>query len=101
MGILEIAYELYKFEWLQNEISPQELFDAWQEYYDYVIECIENDEHELSFDGWVWDYNNGFKGMMYVSIDEFEDNEFKNANYMKYLLSEKQFEIWKTISTFG
>ena len=101
MGILEIAYELYKLEWLQEFVAPQELFDAWQEYYDYVIECIENDEHELSFSGWLWDYNNGFKGMMYISIDEFEDNEFKNVEYMKHLLSEKQFEIWKTIITFG
>ena len=100
MEILEIAYELYKLEWLQEFVSPQELFDARKEYYDYLIEQTKENEEWLSFDGWLFDMN-GFHGMLYVGFDEFKDNEFENEEYMKHLLSENQFEIWKLVRTFG
>ena len=100
MGILDIAYELYKLEWFQEFVGPQELFEALQEYYDYVIECEKNNKNALSFDGWLVDMN-GFYGRLYVSIDEFKDKEFGDEKYMKHLLSENQFEIWKLVRTFG
>ena len=100
MGILDIAYELYKLEWLQEFIAPQELFDALQEYYDYVIEQTKDTEEVLTFGGWLFDMN-GFNGMLYIGFDEFKDNEFENEEYMKHLLSENQFEIWKLVRTFG
>ena len=53
MEILEIAYELYKLEWLQEFVSPQELFDTLKEYYDYVIEQTKENKEVLSFDGWL------------------------------------------------
>lgn len=39
----------------------------------------------------------GYRGECYACYDEFLDNEFRDEDYMKYLLNEKDFEDWKQL----
>lgn len=41
---------------------------------------------------------NGFNGELYVCMAEFEDNEFKEEEYMKSLLDNDDFETWKSLN---
>lgn len=64
------AYELYKIDWCSQR--------------NYKI----NDVDEES----------GFAGELYVCLDEFKDVEFKDEEYIKYLLNDEDFRLWKTLT---
>ena len=43
----------------------------------------------------------GINGECYVSLDEFADNEFRDADIVKTLLPPSEFDIWKEFMTFS
>ena len=67
----EEAYELYKRDWCKARGYD----------YEEVLEADFNDE----------EYN----GEMYASLGEFEDMEFTDAEYMRYLMGAKYDEYMK------
>lgn len=86
MFISEVAYELYKQNWIDTHITPEMRLKALRKYYQYVDECLGNTEPYDSFEDWI--YEQGYEGgILYVSFDEFLDNEFQDKEYMKELLS--------------
>lgn len=65
------AYNLYVADWLnQRNIS--------------ILDVDFNDT-ELNF-----------YGEIFACFDEFENNEFQDREYMWYLLSNDDFELWKS-----
>lgn len=85
MFISEVAYELYKQNWIDTHTTPEMRLKALRDYYQYVDECLENIEPYESFENWI--YEQGYEGgILYVSFDEFLDNEFQDKEYIKDLL---------------
>ena len=85
MFISEVAYELYKQNWIDTHTTPEMRLKALRDYYQYVDECLENTEPYESFENWI--YEQGYEGgIFYVSFDEFLDNEFQDKEYIKDLL---------------
>ncbi len=44
-----------------------------------------------------WNYETGFNGESFVTFKEFCENEFKDEDMMKVILSEDEFTFWKAI----
>lgn len=90
MFISEVAYELYKQNWIDTHTTPKLRLQVINDYYDYIQETMENDDCEDfecydSLEEYI--YDNGYpNGEMYACFDEFLDNEFQDKEYMKKLL---------------
>lgn len=87
MFILEAAYELYKQNWIDSHTTPQIRLNAARDYQIYKMEELENnnDDDIMSFEDWI--FEQGYEGgILYVSFDEFIDNEFDDEEYMSELL---------------
>lgn len=67
------AYEFYKKDWCATR--------NWS--YDEVCKANSEDME--------------YKGQMFVCKDEFEDYEFSDKDYMKYLLNEEDFWCYQKI----
>ena len=89
MNISEIAYELYKLDWTNSNVSEKMQLDAFREYLLYRKECIENNEEVDSFDEWLLEVGYGY-GSLYVSYEEFCDEEYRDRNYIRYLLDDTE-----------
>ena len=88
-NISKIAYELYKQNWIDAHTTTKERLNSLANYY---IESDEQDEEQLYED---WLYEVGFNGEIYVSYDEFLDNEYLEEDYMKEVLNnEILFKIY-------
>lgn len=86
MTISELAYELYKIEWL-SRYSADTMSDFVKQYYnDCKIDS--NDDSTLTevFEEF------GFDGEIYVCYEEFLDNEYQDKEYMRDLLDDDQYE---------
>lgn len=70
------AYELYKKDWCVTRG------------YSYAEVC-QADKEDVEY-----------HGEMFVCKAEFEDNEFLDEEYMKYLLSEEDFWCWKKVMEY-
>lgn len=91
----EMAYILYKEDWVREHISKECLLQTMRDYSDYTDDCVVNHAEFNSYEDWLQE--NGFSGtggMVYASFDEFDDNEYEDGEYMKYLLSKDDFEFW-------
>ena len=87
MFISEVAYELYKQNWIDTHTTPQMRLNAQRDYQLYKMEELErnNDDDIMSFEDWI--FEQGYEGgILYVSFDEFLDNEFQDKEYIKDLL---------------
>ena len=71
--LLETAYKKYKKDWCNSRGWPLKEVEA----------AYERDEE--------------YKGQMFVCLDEFEDCEFQDEDYMLYLLSEDEFAFWQEL----
>ena len=61
--------------------------NAARDYQIYKMEELENnnDDDIMSFEDWI--FEQGYEGgILYVSFDEFIDNEFNDKEYMRELL---------------
>ena len=98
MDIRELAYELYKIDWMRR-ISADRQMDSLRDYYREAKEdekiaaelaeefgSPENsgDSGGYSYDDYI--FESGYDGEIYVCYDEFLDNEYMDKKYMKRLL---------------
>jgi hypothetical protein len=42
-----------------------------------------------------WDPEDGFRGESFVCMAEFEQCEFQDKGYMRYLLAPEQYRLWQ------
>jgi hypothetical protein len=42
-----------------------------------------------------WDSEDGFHGESFVCLAEFEQSEFQDKGYMRYLLAPEQYRLWQ------
>lgn len=87
--ISEIAYELYKQNWVDTHTTREMRLDALREYYSYRKECIDNNFEIDSFDEWISEIGYG-SGSLYVCYEEFCDMEYHDKEYMCELLSDEK-----------
>ena len=85
-SIRELGYELYKVDW-QRRISADRQMDLLKDYYDYTLASGEED---YAYEDYLFD--NGYNGELYVSFDEFEENEYQDQEYMETLFSKEQYK---------
>lgn len=86
--ISQVAYELYKQDWVDTYTTAVERLDALREYSRYNMECAEDGEEVESFEEWLWDV--GYGGSFYVCYDEFLDAEYQDKGYIRALLVDEE-----------
>ena len=69
------GYETYKYNWIKEHINPETLYN---EYLQFLLEKINNDSNE-TFENYLFNY--GFKGEIYVSYDEYINNEYNEEEW--------------------
>lgn len=79
MNITELAYELYKIDWMRR-ISAEHQMDVFKNFYQNQ-EGQEDSEYTIK--DWIED--EGYDGELYVCKDEFLDTEYLDKEYMKSL----------------
>jgi hypothetical protein len=85
MDNVKLLYELYKLDWIRNHISYKELMQSLSEYNKEKYINYSGDDR-YTFEDWLFD-NCGFPcGQMYACIDEFIENEYRDAEYVRGLL---------------
>ena len=77
MTIRELAYELYKMDWMRR-ISCGIQMEVLKEYYQ---ETTEEDREVYTFEDYVLEY--GYSGQLYVGFNEFLRAEYLDEFYMK------------------
>lgn len=85
-GITEIAYELYKQDWIETHTTAtQRLNDIriWAE------TEIENHDEDMACSYEECREEFGYDGELYACYDEFLDSEYLDKEYMYYLLQDK------------
>lgn len=85
MNIKLLCYELYKIDWVRTHISTIRELNSLKKYY--------MNNNDLDYKNFMNSYNNelntvGYDDEMYVSFDEFIDNEFNDKEYIKSLLND-------------
>ena len=85
MNIKLLCYELYKIDWVRTHISAIRELNSLKKYY--------MNNNDLDYKNFMNSYNNElntveYDGEMYVSFDEFIDNEFNDKEYIKSLLND-------------
>jgi len=88
MDISEIAYELYKEDWIGKYTTTYQRVKTKREYLEYRKECIDNDFEIDAFEEWIWD--NGYSGTLYVCYEEFCEMEYHDKEYMYSLLESEE-----------
>ena len=77
MTIRELAYELYKMDWMRR-ISCGFQMDTLKDYYQ---KTTEEDREVYTFEDYVLEY--GYSGQLYVGFNEFLRAEYLDEFYMK------------------
>lgn len=92
MDIVELAYMLYKIDWLSH-ISHDQIADLVKNYYDKTAELYPNHKERPDPDIGLSNYfdDHGFNGETYDSYTHFVYGKFLNKAYMKTLLNKKQY----------
>lgn len=83
--ITEMAYDLYKQDWIDQHTTPHMRLKSIHDYYAYVQECMELDDEPESYEDYLFEY--GFDGSLYVCYDEFCDAEYQDQSYITNLLN--------------
>ena len=90
-NLKRIAYEKYQLDWLKNHnFSIKDLLQKIEK----IPFSRERNIVEDKLDAFE---EIGFDGEIYVCFKEFLDNEFQEKDYMKFLLTEEEFEEYKKI----
>ena len=96
-NIEDIAYNKYQLDWMKtHNHSIKELIQKIQEYRLDAIDdgAFDDDTTDLIFLE-QFEANDGFNGELYVCFDEFLNNEYQDADYMRTLLNEEEFKRYK------
>ena len=89
LDITEIAYELYKQDWIDTNTTREMRLDSLRNYYSYRKECIEADLEIDSYEEWLLE--GGYEsGSLYVCFEEFCDAEYHDKEYIVSLLSDPE-----------
>lgn len=89
--IKELAYELYKLDWMRR-ISADRQMDKMKDYYEECVTIGLNPytgDAELQYTMSLEDYLNdtdGYDGELSACFEEFIDNEYQDEGFMKTLL---------------
>lgn len=87
MTISELAYELYKVDWMKR-VSSECQSETIKNYYNKLSEGEAPTDY--SFENYLSD--NGYNGELYCSYGEFIDCEYQDEEYMRELLGDELFE---------
>ena len=77
MTIRELAYELYKMDWMRR-ISCDIQMDTLKDYYQ---ETTEEDREEYTFEDYILEH--GYQGQLYACYEEFLEEEYLDESYIK------------------
>lgn len=83
--ISELAYALYKQDWIDTHTTPASRLESVREYYAYTQECVEANDEPDSYENYLEE--NGFHGFLYVCYDEFCGTEYMDEDYIAHLLN--------------
>ena len=85
--LAQAGYDLYKEDWMRRITNKQKL-DRIRDYYDELLDG--------AFEGDFPEYEEevGYEQGIYVCFSEFLDNEYQDAEYMKTLFSDKQYQLY-------
>lgn len=89
--IQQIAYEKYQLDWmLRHGYSLQDLMQELHEYQcgsedSKIVPAIFND----------WQKDSGFHGELWACFDEFCETEYRDSQYIKFLLTENEYAEYK------
>ena len=89
MTIRELAYELYKMDWMRR-ISCDIQMDTLKDYYQ---ETTEEDREVYTFEDYVLEY--GYSGQLYVGFNEFLRAEYLDELYNLTII-EQDYELTKS-----
>ncbi len=87
MGIKKVAYEKYKETWIRERNYTSEFLEKIHNQY-------EKEKHEdtYSFEDYINEY--GYEGECYACFEEFLNTEYLEQEYMRELLSGKEYEMY-------
>lgn len=91
------CYEQYQLYWMrQHQKSIQDFLTS-------ILETISDYEGDKTAAELLtqWEYDRGFDGELYASENEFLDIEFLDADFMKELLSETDYILYKKYRSEG
>ena len=77
MTIRELAYELYKMDWMRR-IPCSVQMDTLKDYYQ---ETTEEDREEYTFEDYILEH--GYQGQLYACYEEFLEEEYLDESYIK------------------
>ena len=77
MTIRELAYELYKMDWMRR-ISCDIQMDTLKDYYQ---ETTEEDREIYTFEDYVLEF--GYQGRLYACYEEFLEEEYLDESYIR------------------
>jgi hypothetical protein len=86
MNIKKVAYEKYRLDWMLSH--GYTLTDLTNEL-DLLQEENNDSVSQLFAD---WEYGFGFNSEIWVCYEEFLDNEYQDAEYMRAILSDTEFK---------
>lgn len=87
MNIANLCYELYKIDWM-SRISAERQIDTFRRYYDEISDDNLNSIN-ISLENYLAE--RGYDGECFACFEEFLDAEFLDTEYMRTLLTEKQY----------
>ena len=79
MTIRELAYEMYKMDWMRRIYCGVQM-EVLKKYYQ---ETTEEDREVYTFEDYVLEY--GYSGQPYVGFNQFLRAEYLDEFYMKYI----------------
>lgn len=89
-NIREIAYSRYQMDWMvQRGYTMDDLMRG-------VFDYVEDSGKPTLSSYYNWKINDGFNGEIWVSFEEFLNNEYTNVSYMSQLLTTEEFESYIT-----
>lgn len=89
MRISEIAYELYKMDWIAQHVTREAERDTYREYFKYRAYQLAHGEEVDTYEEWLFDI--GFPGgMLYSCYEEFCDGEYHDRDFIAYLFGNEE-----------
>ena len=86
--IRQIAYEKYQHDWMISHDIDEKVMDKTMQ--EYIADTA---GEEVPFSEWLFDH--GFGGSLWGCYDEFLNAEYRDNDYMEYLLSNKEYQIYQ------
>lgn len=83
------CYSLYQMDWLLSHGVTLE--EALLSLITHTMNYPDGETPEIVLNDWT-----GPKGMIYASFWEFTDSEYQHKNYMRRLLSDADYVIYRT-----